>query len=65
MVKPGCLRNWLRSARERDGCQVMLLLGREYAGLCGLVGWWGLAGHLRCQFAGVLGWKGDNGGGRV
>lgn len=25
IVKPFCLRNELRSARERDGCQVMLL----------------------------------------
>lgn len=28
MVKPFCLRNSLRSARERDGCHVMLLKPR-------------------------------------
>lgn len=27
MVKPFCLRKDSRSAREREGCQVMLLLG--------------------------------------
>jgi hypothetical protein len=27
IVKPFCLRNLLRSSRERDGCHVMLLKG--------------------------------------
>ena len=44
MVKPGCLRNVLRSAREREGCQVMLLwmfstLLIRIRGL-EMVGWW-------------------------
>lgn len=41
MVKPGCLRNVLRSAREREGCQVMLLKSCEYAFWRALVRtWW-------------------------
>lgn len=55
MVKPGCLRNVLRSAREREGCQVMLLLRfsmlRVYAWDPELVAWWGYAGHSRCHYS--------------
>jgi hypothetical protein len=54
MVKPGCLRNVLRSSREREGCHVMLLvtvsircLGLK---LARMVAWWGLAGHSRRHF---------------
>lgn len=28
IVKPFCLRRVVRSAREREGCHVMLLVGR-------------------------------------
>ena len=47
MVKPGCLRYLFRSSREREGCQVMLLAGCQYACsqvLWQMVGWWGLVG---------------------
>jgi hypothetical protein len=51
MVKPGCLRSVVRSARDSDACQVMLLSSCEY-------GWRGMAGHLTLpfwKFGGVLG----------
>lgn len=53
MVKPRCLRNVLRSLRERDGCQVMLLssvsarLG-EHGGV-----WRGSRCHCVCEIGGL------------
>ena len=43
IVKPGCLRSEVRSARDSDACQVMLLLPCEYV-------WRGMAGHLTLPF---------------
>lgn len=51
IVKPRCLRSVLRSLRERDGCQVMLLEGYgEFMVL--LVGYGGVG--VRCHGEGCV-----------
>jgi hypothetical protein len=44
IVKPRCLRRSLRSEREREGCQVMLLARFVRLLLDGWIGMAGLAG---------------------
>jgi hypothetical protein len=49
IVKPRCLRNSLRSCREREACQVILLVGL----ISFVVGWRGCLGGMkysRCHF---------------